>query len=154
MIINADAINGYTFQIEPKDTPYIDVNFKTSITPRAGGYGFIVEDMAPDFYVKGQAYVFFDSIITGVRTYQPETKFKGLYDHGYTIDVDNNRIITLASAAIQPGYKKITTDGKLYRCDHIPQLFMMLDGNLITGVYGEYNFRNNSFFGLLNVGDL
>lgn len=156
MKVSANPIDGYIFNSAPEDAPYLNERFKSGVIGIAGGLTLKSQESAPECYISGVPYNVWAQfkVITSTKTFCPITKAAGLFELGYGVSVELNEIQTLAQLAVRKSYQKISSNGRAFYANHIPQLFQSFQSGVIVGVEGEYRFRDGSFFGYISIGSL
>jgi hypothetical protein len=154
MIVNADVINGYSFQILPEDLKFLPFGFKSLLEPISTGLGFKSVNQVPEILVLGLPFEVSGLPVTPIKTYYPETKFKALSDHQMTVSAEFGSVVPIAKAAIPASYQRIGADGYGFFCNHIPQLFQKLTEGQISGVCGEFDWMRKQFRGQLYFGGI
>ena len=154
MIVSANIIDGYAFQITKSDEGYIPDRFKSELTTGKNGAKFRIVEFFPETVFINIPYPVGLYTFTGKRTYTPKSKFYGLYEHGFSIDAEFGTVAPLSQLKIEKPYNWIKPDNGQFVANHIPQLFGTLQGLTIVGVSGEFNWRNRTFTGYIYTGEL
>ena len=117
--------------------------FAHQIINAAQGYTLASYDLVPDSVVIGAEY--FEHVATKTRSY--DTKQATLTGLQRVINLGDNNIINASKGIRMPLAATINKTPLGMVINHIPQLFAIYEGKVLTAFNGHYNFKTNLFRG-------
>lgn len=150
MKISGSIYEDYMFQIEQGDHGFVNRRFIDSVNSM-GMQTFSIYSKIPKFMVKGAPYVASELItVPSPKTIAPLTKTQFLFAHDLCVNIDSGEIAPISSM-IMAQWKDISGSNGVIYANHIPGVFTITDGGVISSVSGKWNAATNTFTGNIEI---
>lgn len=147
MQVIASLEENYVFEVQPDEAIHITGIYQDLIDG-VRGLTFPIYQSVPTYALQGATFNEVQHEKT--RTFQNQTEF--LLSLNMVFHIDMQKPVLIESIPVE-SWKTFKSENGAFKCNHIPQIGMLTEFGYIVSVWGEYNWKNKRFNGVLRFSD-
>lgn len=156
MIVRANKKSDYIFLPSYGELLPFRQKYGQFTKSKGDGFTLLIYAFQPRFLIAGKTYTVEGLPYIPAVTVEFDTATETLNYMGLAVSVDNGQVLDKTKGLLTRGSQILDHDDLGFKLKGMPQLFGVykLNGGdrvVITGINGDYDFKNNLFHGVLDV---